>query len=289
MFEKLIKRAEVVIEALPYLKKFYGKIIVIKYGGNAMVDPKLRAKVLKDVVLLRYLGMHPILLHGGGPSITRELKRRNIESKFIEGLRVTDPATMEVVEKVLSGVNSGIVSVINREGGSGKGKGISGKKGRVIRARKHTIVRKGQKIDLGFVGDVRSIDVKSLRDTISKGRIPVISSIGFDGNGSVYNINADSAAAEIAGALQAAKLILLTNVRGVYDKKDRLISVINASKVRRYIRNGTISGGMIPKVRCGLSALKDGVEKVHILDGRIPHALLLELFTDIGIGTMVER
>jgi acetylglutamate kinase len=247
----------------------------------------LRAKVLQDVVLMRYLGMQPVLLHGGGPSITRELKKRNIESKFIEGLRVTDEATMEVVEKVLGRVNAGIVSVINKDGGAGKG--ISGKKGKIIRAKKHVIVRKGQKIDLGFVGDVRSIDAKSLKEMIAKGRIPVISSIGFDGKGNVYNINADSAAAEIAGSLQAVKLILLTNVRGVYDKKDRLISAINASKVRRYIRNGTISGGMIPKVRCGLSALKDGVEKVHILDGRVPHAILLELFTDIGIGTMVER
>jgi len=287
MFERLIKRAEVVIEALPYLRKFYGKTIVIKYGGNAMLDRDLKAKVIQDVILLRYVGMNPVLIHGGGPEISRELKKKKIEVRFIEGLRVTDEATMEIVEKVLTRVNSKIVSLLNNGGRIARG--ISGKKGKVIRARKHVFFRNKQKVDLGFVGDVTGIDVKALKQIIMKGMIPVISSIGFDSRGRVYNINADSVSAEIAAALGAAKLILLTNVRGVLDKKDRLISQVNSSKTRRMIKNGTISGGMIPKVRCGLFALKKGVEKVHILDGRVPHAILLELFTDFGIGTMVER
>lgn len=287
MFEKMIKRAEVVIEALPYLRKFHGKTIVIKYGGNAMVDRDLKAKVVEDVSLLRYVGMNPVLVHGGGPVISKELKKRKIETQFVEGLRVTDEASMEVVDIALARVNANLVSMINKGGRIAQG--ISGKKGKIIKARKRIFYRNKQKIDLGFVGDVASVDTKELKKMISNGRVPVISSIGFDGKGRVYNINADSVASEVAGALGAAKLILLTNVRGVFDKKDRLISEINASKTRRLIRNGVISGGMIPKVRCGLSALKDGVEKVHIIDGRIPHAILLELFTDFGIGTMVER
>ncbi|MCX5749961.1 MAG: acetylglutamate kinase [Candidatus Saganbacteria bacterium] len=287
MFEKLIKRAEVVIEALPYLRKFYGKTIVIKYGGNAMLEKELKAKVVQDVILLRYVGMNPVLIHGGGPEISKELKKKKIETKFLEGLRITDEKTMEVVEKVLTRVNSKIVALLNKGGRIARG--ISGKKGKIIRARKHVFFRNKQKIDIGFVGDVTKIDAKALRQMITKGAIPVISSIGFDGKGRVYNINADSVAAEIAAALGASKLILLTNVMGVLDKNGRLISQINASRTRRLIKKGVISGGMIPKVKCGLFALKKGVEKVHILDGRVPHAILLELFTDFGIGTMVER
>lgn len=288
MFEALIKRAEIVMEALPYLKKFHGKTIVIKYGGNAMVDRNLRLKVVEAVTLLKFVGMHPVLVHGGGPEINKELKKQKIETKFIEGLRVTDQQTMEVVDKVLSKVNSNIVALINKTSRR-MARGFSGRKGKIIRARKKIVYRNGQKLDLGFVGDIKSIDVKRLKQVINSGRIPVLSSIGVDGRGQVYNINADTAAAEIASALSATKLILLTNVRGVFDKKGKLISVINASKVRRLIRNGVITGGMIPKVRNALKALKEGVEKVHIIDGRIPHAILLELFTDVGIGTMVER
>ena len=287
MFENLIRRAETVVEALPYLKQFYGKIIVVKYGGNAMIDKKLKAKVIEDLVLLRFVGMKPILVHGGGPDISSELKKNRIEVKFVEGLRVTDAETMKVVEKVLTRINSKIVAIINKEGG--KARGLSGKKGKVLKAKKRVFVREGQKIDLGFVGDVTSVDVKLLKELVAAGKIPIISSIGVDGRGNTYNINADSAAAEVAGALTATKLILLTNIRGVLDKNGNLISVINAQKTRRYIKKGIISGGMIPKVRCGLSAIKDGVEKVHIIDGRVPHAILLEMFTDIGIGTMVER
>jgi len=287
LFERLIKRAEIVIEALPYLRQFYGKTIVIKYGGNAMTDKALKSKVIQGVVLLHYLGMKPVLVHGGGPEISKELKKKNIETKFVEGLRVTDESAMRVVDHALARVNSQLVTMINK--GGGVAREYSGKKGKVIHAKKHVIIRNKQKIDLGFVGDVTKIDVKELRSVIEKGKVPVISSVGVDGRGNVYNINADSVASEVAGHLQAEKLILLTNVRGVMDKKDRLVSLINASKVRRYIRNGVISGGMIPKVRCGLNALKMGVQKVHIIDGRIPHAILLELFTDFGIGTMVER
>ena len=287
MFEGLIKRAEAVIEALPYLKQFYGKAIVIKYGGNAMIDRDLKAKVIEDVVLLRFVGMKPILIHGGGPEISKELKNKKIEVKFIEGLRYTDAATMEIVERVLARINSKIVSMINRDGGTARG--ISGKKGKLIKVKKRVIIRNGQRLDLGYVGDVKSIDIKFLNEITSKGKIPVISSIGVDNKNNVYNVNADLAAAEIAASLGAAKLILLTNVRGVLDKKGKLVSLITASKSRRLIKNGTISGGMIPKVRCGLTALKGGVEKVHIIDGRIPHAILLEIFTDVGIGTMVGR
>ena len=287
MFENLIKRAETVIEALPYLKKFYGKAIVVKYGGNAMIDKNLKAKVVEDLVLLRLVGMQPILVHGGGPDITNEFKKQKLEVKFVEGLRVTDKEAMAVVEKVLARVNSKIVALINKEGG--KARGISGRKGKVLKAKKRLFTRDGIKIDLGFVGDVSSVDTKFLKELINTGKIPVISSVGYDAKNNVYNVNADSAAAEIAGSLGASKLILLTNIRGVMDKKGNLISAINAAKTRRLIKNGIISGGMIPKVRCGLSALKDGVEKVHIIDGRIPHAVLLEMFTDVGIGTMVER
>ncbi len=287
MFENLIRRAETVVEALPYLKKFYGKIIVVKYGGNAMIDKKLKAKVIEDLVLLRFVGMKPILVHGGGPDISSELKKRKIDVKFVEGLRVTDAETMKVVEKVLTRLNSKIVAIINKEGG--KARGLSGKKGKVLRAKKRIFVREGKKIDLGFVGDVTSVVAKLLKELLSAGKIPIISSIGVDNKGNIFNINADSAAAEVAGALSATKLILLTNIRGVMDKNGTLISAINAQKTRRYIKKGIISGGMIPKVRCGLSAIKDGVDTVHIIDGRIPHAILLEMFTDIGIGTMVER
>ncbi len=285
--EKLINRAEAVIEAMPYLRKLRDKIIVIKYGGNAMTDNSLKAKVMEDLVLLNIFGIHPVLVHGGGPDITAELKKNKIEVKFIEGLRYTDEETMKVVEKVLGKLNGQIVSMLNKVGRIAKG--LSGKKGKLIKAQKRIIIRDGQKVDLGYVGDIKSIDAKLLSQILASGRIPVISSIGVDKNGNTYNVNADTAASEIAAVLKASKLILLTNIRGVYDNKEQFISLINAQKTRRMIKKGVITGGMIPKVRCGLFALKNGVEKVHIIDGRIPHAILLELFTDIGIGTMVER
>lgn len=287
--EEKIKRAQIVMEALPYLQKFHGKYIVIKYGGAAMTDPELKKSVLRDVLLLRYVGMNPILVHGGGPEINKYLKRQKIEPKFIGGYRVTDAAVLKVVEKVLGGkINSEIVAAINKMGG--KAKGFWGKKGKVLRAFKYFKKDEaGNRIDLGFTGQVSGVRYRFLNKWMKKGYIPVLTSIGVGKSGQTYNINADKAAAAIAGYLKAAKLILMTDVRGVLDKEGELISKINTYRVSKLIKSGAISGGMIPKVKSGLYALRKGVEKVHIIDGRIPHALLLELFTDTGIGTMVVK
>lgn len=289
MFEKLIKRADVVIEALPYLLRFHGKVIIIKYGGSAMQDPDLKRSLLRDVVLLKYVGMHPVIVHGGGPEISKALKRRKIETKFIQGLRLTTREVMKVVEYVLGKkINQGIVSLIKQNGG--RAKGFYGKKGKVIRAKKQWVKdEKGNYIDLGFTGQVAGIRYRYLYKWMKKGYIPVLSPIGVGRGGKTYNINADSAAAAIAAHLKAAKLILLTDVRGVLGKDGKLVSEVNTYRVRKMIKQGVISGGMIPKVKCGLYALRKGVEKVHIIDGQIPHALLLELFTDYGIGTMVVK
>ncbi|MEE8638680.1 MAG: acetylglutamate kinase [Candidatus Margulisiibacteriota bacterium] len=289
MFERLIRRAKVVIEALPYLMEFHGKVIVIKYGGSAMHDPELKKSILRDIVFLKYVGMHPVIIHGGGPDITKALKRRKISSKFVKGLRVTTKDIMKVVEYVLGKkVNREIVSIIKKSGG--KAKSFCGKKGRVIRAKKQWVKdREGKYVDLGFTGTVDGIRYRFLSKWMKKGYIPVLSPIGVGSGGKTYNINADSAAAAVAAFLKAEKLILLTNVHGVLGKDDKLISEVNAYRIRKMIEQGVISGGMIPKVKCGLYALKKGVEKVHIIDGQIPHALLLELFTDTGIGTMVVK
>lgn len=289
MFEYLIKRAEAVMEALPYLKKFHRKIIVIKYGGSAMEDPLLRARVLQDVVLLKLVGIHPIVVHGGGREINRALKRKKIEFQFVQGLRITSKEIMKVIEKVLGGkINQNIVSLIKKSGG--RAKGFYGKKGKVIRARKLWIKGPdGKYLDLGYVGSVCGIRYRYLAKWMKRGYIPVLSSIGVGKEGKTYNINADQAAAAVAGYLKAAKLILLTDVSGVLDKGGKLISQVNTYRVRKMIKLEQISGGMIPKVKAGLYALKKGVEKVHIIDGRIPHAILLEIFTDHGIGTMVVK
>lgn len=289
MFERLIKRAKVVIEALPYLMEFHGKVIVIKYGGSAMHDPELKKSILRDIVFLKYVGMHPVIIHGGGPDITKTLKRRKISSKFVKGLRVTTKDVMKVVEYVLGRkVNREIVSIIKKSGG--KAKGFCGKKGRVIRAKKQWVKdREGKYVDLGFTGMVDGIRYRFLNKWMKKGYIPVLSPIGVGSGGKTYNINADNAAAAVAAFLNAEKLILLTNVHGVLGKDDKLISEVNAYRIRKMIAQGVISGGMIPKVKCGLYALRKGVEKVHIVDGQVPHALLLELFTDTGIGTMVVK
>jgi len=287
MLAKLIRRAEVVAEALPYLRKFHGAIIVVKYGGGAMTDRELKEKITQDVVLLKYVGMHPVLVHGGGPEINKALKKNNIVSNYVEGLRVTDEKTMVIVDKVLGNVNSRIVTLINK--GGGKGRGFSGRKGKLVRAKKLLLTRKKQKIDLGFVGTVKSIDTELLKKTIFNGKIPVISSVGVDKTGQVYNINADYIADEIATAIGARKVIFLSNVAGVLSKQGNLISQLNTTRIRRLIRAGVISGGMIPKVRRSLEAIKQGVETVHIIDGRVPHAVLLEVFTDHGIGTMVVK
>ena len=289
MFDRLIKRAKVVIEALPYLMEFHGKVIVIKYGGSAMHDPELKKSILRDIVFLKYVGMHPVIVHGGGPDISKTLKRRKIESKFVKGLRVTTKEVMRVVEYVLGKkVNREIVSILKKSGG--KAKGFYGKKGKVIKAKKQWVKDKdGKYVDLGFTGMVDGIRYRFLNKWMKKGYIPVLSPIGVGSGGKLYNINADSAAAAVAAFFKAEKLILLTNVRGVMGKDDKLVSEVNAYRTQKMIKSGVISGGMIPKVKCGLYALKKGVNKVHIIDGQIPHALLLELFTDTGIGTMVVR
>ena len=289
MFTHLIRRAEAVIEALPYLMKFYGKTIVIKYGGAAMENPELKNAVMRDVVLLKYVGMNPIIVHGGGPDINKFLTRRNIEIKFIKGLRVTTKEVMEVVEHVLGNrINNEIVSLLKKNGG--KAKGFFGKKGKIITARKKWLKdENNNSIDLGFTGEVAGIKYRLLQKWMKMGNIPVISPIGVGPGGKSFNINADSAASAIAENLKAAKLILMTNVRGVLDKDQNLVSQINAVKAQTMIKSGQISGGMIPKIKSSLAALKKGVGSVHIIDGRIPHAVLLEIFTDHGIGTMVVK
>ncbi|OGC06027.1 acetylglutamate kinase [candidate division WOR-1 bacterium RIFOXYA2_FULL_36_21] len=289
MFEHLIKRAKTVMEALPYLIKFSGKTVVIKYGGAAMENPELKNAVMRDIVLLKYVGINPVIVHGGGPEINLFLKRRGIEPKFVNGLRVTTLDVMSVVEHVLGNrINSEIVSLIKKNGG--RAKGFFGRKGEVIKAKKHWAKDdKNRDLDLGFTGDVVGVRYRFLRRWMKLGYIPVLSPIGVGHRKKSYNINADSAAAAVAACLKASKLILMTNVRGVLDNKGELLSSINSKKASGMISSGQISGGMIPKIKSGLCAIKDGVEKVHIIDGRIPHAILLEIFTDYGIGTMVEN
>jgi acetylglutamate kinase len=289
MVEQLIKRARIVSEALPYIMKFHNKVIVIKYGGSAMVDPELKQSLLKDVVLLKYIGMNPIIVHGGGPFITKRLKREKVESKFIHGQRVTTKAVLRVVESVLGRkVNKDIVSWLKKHGG--KAKGLYGKKGKVIKAHKMWVKNSnGNYHDLGFTGHVAGIRYRYLMKWMKKGYIPVLSPIGVGRGGQTYNINADSAAASVAEHLKADKLILITDVRGVLDKEGQLVSQINAERIKKMINRKVIKGGMIPKVKCGIHALKKGVDQVHIVNGQIPHVLLLELFTDHGVGTMVVK
>ncbi|MBU0687453.1 MAG: acetylglutamate kinase [Candidatus Margulisbacteria bacterium] len=288
-YRHLIRRANVVLEALPYLKQFHDKIIVIKYGGAAMQNDELKREVIQDVVLLKYVGMHPVIVHGGGPEISKSLKRKGIETRFVQGMRFTSKKVLEVVENVLGNkVNAEICRMIRKEGG--KPKSYCGKKGKVIKARKLWVKDKnGRYLDLGLIGKAIGIKYRYLYKMIKKGYIPVLSPIGVGRKGQTFNINADFAAAKVAAYLNAEKLILMTDVRGVLNKKGKLISEVDAKKIRRMIDNETISGGMIPKVQCGLTALKHGANNVHIIDGRVPHAVLLELFTDYGIGTMVVK
>lgn len=279
-----MEKAEVLVEALPYIKEFYGKRVVIKYGGAAMVDCDLKRKVMQDIVLMKYVGMHPIVVHGGGPEITDMLSRLGISTEFVDGLRVTDKETMEIVEMVLGGkVNKEIVAGINASGG--KAIGISGKDGELIKA--HSLDPTGR---LGFVGEVTQINPQIIETVIENGYIPVIAPIGIDDEQQSYNINADLVAASIAVAMNADKLVLLTDVPGLLkDTKDidSLISVLKISEVADYVKDGVIAGGMIPKVQCCVEAVTSGVSRTHIIDGRVPHAILLEIFTDEGIGTMV--
>ncbi len=288
MFRHLIKRANAVLEALPYLTKFNGKTIVIKYGGAAMQSEELKQGVIQDVVLLKMVGMNPVLVHGGGPEINKALRKQGLEPKFIGGYRVTDKETMKVVEKVLGGkINQQIVSLIKKAGG--KSKGFYGKKGRVIKAFKYWKKdEQGNKIDLGFTGQVAGIRFRFLNKWMKLGYIPVLTSIGVGKRGGIYNINADKAAAAIAAYLKAEKLIMMTDVSGVLEN-NKLVSEINTYRAEKMIKSGSISGGMIPKVKSCLYALRKGVKTAHIIDGRLPHSILLELFTDHGIGTMVRK
>jgi len=285
-------KANVLIEALPYIQRFTGKTIVIKYGGHAMVDDRLKNDFAKDVVLLKLIGLEPVIVHGGGPQIGQVLKRMNIDSTFVGGMRVTDHETMDVVEMVLGGkVNKEIVSLINRHGG--RAVGLTGKDGGLIRAGKMTFTQQvGERppeiIDLGHVGQVEAIDHGLLDMFKQDDFIPVIAPIGVGPDGQTYNINADLVAGAVAAALKAEKLILLTDVEGVLDREGRIISSIKADRIKSLEQEGIITGGMLPKLKCCADALAGGARKAHILDGRKPHAVLLEIFTDSGIGTEID-
>ncbi len=280
--QESINKADILIEALKYIRQFYGKTIVVKYGGNAMIDEKLKEKVILDIVLMKYVGMNPVVVHGGGPEITEVMEKMGKKSVFVKGLRVTDAETMEIVEMVLGRINKGLVALINQHGA--KAVGLSGKDAGLISATKCV-----SDVDIGFVGDVSEIDPTIINVLDKEGFIPIISSIGVC-DGETYNINADLVAGEIAGALKAEKLIMLTDVRGIMrDPKDSssLISTIRLSEIDSLKSDNIISGGMLPKVDACVIALKKGVKKTHIIDGRISHSLLLEIFTDSGIGTQI--
>lgn len=286
--------AAVLTESLPYITRFTGKTMVVKYGGNAMVDDSLKHNFARDIVLMKLVGMNPIVVHGGGPQIGSLLARLNIESRFVEGMRVTDSATMDVVEMVLGGaVNKEIVHMINQHGGQALG--LTGKDANLIRAKKLTVkhqmpeMQTPEIIDIGHVGEVVSINVELLNSLTSSGFIPVIAPIGVDDEGATYNINADLVAGKVAEVMAAEKLMLLTNVPGLLNKDGEVMTGLSAKKVDELIANGTISGGMLPKVACALDAVNGGVKSVHIIDGTVPHSILLEVFTDSGIGTLIKN
>ena len=283
--------ASVLIEALPYIQKFHGKTIVIKYGGNAMIDEDLKESFARDIVLMKLIGINPIIVHGGGPQINNLLNQLNIESKFVDGIRVTDKKTMEVVQMVLGGlVNKEIVTQLCAAGG--KAIGITGKDGNLIRAKKLQLNKgdSGSKpIDVGLVGEIESVDTDILRNLSDNNAIPVIAPIGMGVNGESYNINADTVAGKVAEYLKAEKLVLLTNTSGVLNESGEVLSVLSRNQVEALIKSKLISEGMIPKVECAISAIENGVNSVQIVDGRISHCLLLELFTDSGIGTQIVQ
>lgn len=288
-------KAEILVDALPYIQEFSGTTVVIKYGGNAMVSDVLKENVMRDVALMKYVGIRPVIVHGGGPEITGFLKKVGKESSFVAGLRVTDEETVEIAEMVLDGkINSEIVNLLNQRGV--RAVGLSGKDAGLIRARKKmaTVYENdtAHEVDIGFVGVVETIDVSVIEDLLDHGYVPVIAPIGVGMDGESYNINADYVAAEIAGALAAEKLLLLTDIEGIYkdfNDKSSFLSTIHLQEARDYIRDGIISGGMIPKVEACLTALERGAAKTHIIDGRLPHAIILEIFTSTGVGTQVVR
>jgi acetylglutamate kinase len=286
--------AHVLAESLPYIQRFRGRTIVIKYGGNAMTEEKLKRDFARDIVLMKLVGINPVVVHGGGPQIASLLERLGKESEFVQGMRVTDSETMDVVEMVLGGlVNKDIVNLINRHGGSAVG--LTGKDGDLIHARKMVVTRRDpgidvpEIIDIGHVGEVESIDVSVVDMLVLGNFIPVIAPIGVGRDGRSYNINADLVAGKVAEVMQAEKLILLTNTAGLLDQEGNLLTGLSTERVDQLIEDGTIHGGMLPKIACAMDAVKAGVNASHIIDGRVTHAVLLELFTDQGVGTLIRR
>lgn len=290
MNQNLIERANILIEALPYIQRLAGKTVVIKYGGNAMISEELKNKVMEDITLLKYVGVNPIVVHGGGPDISEALKVYNIESEFVNGLRVTDEDTMRVAQMVLVGkTNKEIVSLLQTKGGNAVG--VCGLDGGLIECEKLTTDMDGKEVDLGHVGEITNINVDVLEKLANDAFIPVVAPIGIGKNGESYNINADTVAGKIAAAIGAEKLILLTDVEGIKKEKDsdEILYVISQKEIYDMIDAGTIDGGMIPKTLSCIDAIDAGVKRVHIIDGRIPHCILLEIFTDSGIGTMITE
>jgi len=293
-FREPLEKARILLEVLPYIRRFYGKIVVIKYGGHAMVDEDLKRQFALDVVMLKFIGLSPVIVHGGGPQIGTILEKLGIVSKFINGMRVTDQETMDIVEMVLAGkVNKEIVGFINHNGG--KAVGLSGKDGNLIRAEKYylsdekAVDSPPEIIDIGLVGRVTEIDADLILSLVGSGHIPVIAPTGVGNDGETYNINADVVAGEVAAALKAEKLVLLTDVPGVLDEQGELIATLKSDEAEDLIGRNVITGGMYPKIKCCLKALRGDVGKAHIVDGRLSHAVLLEIFTDRGIGTEVVR
>ena len=292
--KQAMNTAEVLSTAVPYIQQFAGKTIVIKYGGNAMTDEKLKQSFARDIVMMKLIGLNPIVVHGGGPQIGSLLEQLNIESHFINGMRVTDSKTMDVVEMVLGGmVNKEIVGLINKNGG--KAIGLTGKDGNLLKATKLKVKRKSPEmatseiIDIGHVGEVQSVNDELLNMLTNSDYIPVIAPIGVDKDGTSYNINADLVAGTVAEVMQAEKLILLTNIAGLMNKEGVVLTGLSTSQVDDLIEDGTIHGGMLPKIGCALSAVKSGVNSAHIIDGRVEHSCLLEIFTDEGVGTLITN
>ncbi|HEX2384945.1 MAG TPA: acetylglutamate kinase [Candidatus Binatia bacterium] len=291
--ERFIGKAEVLMEALPYIRRFYGKTFVVKYGGNAMVDEELKDSFAQDIVLLKYVGINPVVVHGGGPQINEMLEKMGTPTQFVRGMRVTDPATMDIVEMVLVGkINKEIVNLINQHGGMAVG--LCGKDGALIRARKMMVTVKNnghepETVDIGMVGEIIGINPTIINSLDDNKFIPVIAPVGVGDSGETYNINADLVAGQLAEALGAEKLILLTDVEGVKDKKGELLPTLKIAQARKLIQDGVVGEGMIPKVECCIEALRGGVAKTHIVDGRVKHAVLLEAFTKEGVGTEVVQ
>jgi len=294
MSDLKLDTARVLVEALPYIRLFYGKVVVVKYGGHAMVDPALKEAFAQDIVLMKYVGIRPVIVHGGGPQISEVMKKMGLKPVFVEGQRVTDPETMSVVEMVLVGtVNKSIVSLINRHGA--RAVGLSGRDGDLIEAEKMQVYRytgedrPPEIIDIGRVGKVKKVNPEVLNTLMEKDFIPVIAPVGVGPDGEAYNINADLVAGAVAGALSAEKVVYLTDVEGVLDEEGRLLSTLTLSRVEDLLSREVAKGGMIPKLKSAKKALSAGVKKAHVIDGRVPHALLLELFTDQGVGTEIVK